>query len=64
MIYIIERRQKMNISEKLSLEQLQTILMNIYTKGEETEDLKALDLIKDIKQGVLEAMQDADTKNT
>ncbi|MFD2511864.1 hypothetical protein [Halalkalibacter alkalisediminis] len=54
----------MNISEKLSLEQLQTILMNIYTKGEETEDLKALDLIKDIKQGVLEAMQDADTKNT
>jgi hypothetical protein len=42
----------MNISENLTQQKLQEILMNIYIKGQET-DIKVTDLIEEIKQQVM-----------
>ena len=39
----------MNISEKLTEQKLQSILLNVYQKGQETENIKVTDIIEDIK---------------
>ncbi len=43
----------MAISEHLTQQKLKEILMNIYVKGIETEDIQVKDLIEDIKKQVL-----------
>ncbi|MGX2961374.1 hypothetical protein JNUCC23_19270 [Peribacillus sp. JNUCC 23] len=46
----------MNISEKLTQQQFQDILINIYKKGQESERLEATELINDIKQQMMFVM--------
>ncbi len=46
----------MNISERISSEKLAEILMTVYKKGEETENLKLLDMIEEIKSLVVLAV--------
>lgn len=46
----------MNISEKLTQQQFQDILINIYKKGQESEGLEATELINDIKQQMMFVM--------
>ena len=43
----------MAILEHLTQQKLKEILMNIYVKGLETEDIQVKDLIEDIKKQVL-----------
>jgi hypothetical protein len=43
----------MNIAGKLSRQQLQEILVNIYTKGNELADINTLDIVKEIKEIIL-----------
>jgi hypothetical protein len=43
----------MNISEKLTQQQIQEILFHVYKKGQESENIKARDLIQEIKQHIL-----------
>jgi hypothetical protein len=47
----------MNISEKLTEQKLQQILTNIYVKGQETENITVSDLIEEIKQQVMSAIE-------
>lgn len=44
---------EMEISNKLTQQKLQEILLDLYVKGETSIDLKAEDLIEEIKQKVL-----------
>lgn len=46
----------MNISEQLSLEQFQEMLIRIYQKGEESENIRTIDFIDEIKQELLAVM--------
>ena len=46
----------MNDSEQISQEKFQEILIKIYKKGEETENIRAIDLINDIKQQLMFVM--------
>ncbi|WP_187443806.1 hypothetical protein [Sutcliffiella horikoshii] len=39
----------MSISEKFTQEMLQTILLSIYKKGQESKDISVLEMIEDIK---------------
>ncbi|MCM3650427.1 hypothetical protein [Metabacillus litoralis] len=39
--------------EKLTEQHLQEILVNVYKKGQETENISVLELIEDIKQQFL-----------
>jgi hypothetical protein len=43
----------MAISEHLTQQKLQAIMMNIYVKGIETENIQVKDLIEEIKKQVL-----------
>jgi hypothetical protein len=45
----------MNISEKVNQEQLQEILLNIYHKGIENENISVEALIEDIKHELMSA---------
>lgn len=47
----------MNISEHLSQEKFQEILISVYRKGEEKENLRTIDLINDIKQQLISVME-------
>lgn len=46
----------MNISDKLTQQQFQEILLNIYKKGQESERIKAIDLVNEIKQQIMFVM--------
>ena len=46
----------MNISEQLSREQFQEMLIRIYQKGEESENIRTIDFINEIKQQLLAVM--------
>ncbi len=43
----------MTISETLSQQKFQEILTNIYLKGQESENIKLIELIEEIKELVL-----------
>ncbi len=43
----------MSISEKLTAEQLQEILLTMYQKGNETESMKLLEAIEEIRNQFL-----------
>ena len=45
-----------NDYEQISQEKFQEILMKNYKKGEETENIRAIDLINDIKQQLMFVM--------
>ncbi|KMY51881.1 hypothetical protein [Peribacillus loiseleuriae] len=45
-----------NISEKLTQQQFQDILINIYKKSQESERLEVTELINDIKQQMMFVM--------
>ena len=49
----------MNISEQLSQEKFQEILISVYRKGKETEKFRTIDLINDIKQQLISVMKTA-----
>ena len=46
----------MSISDKQIQQQFQEILINIYTKGQESERIEAIDLINEIKQQIMLVM--------
>jgi hypothetical protein len=48
---------EMNISANLTQKKLQKILLNSYKKGQENENLKAIELIEDIKRQVISAVK-------
>ncbi|WP_158638537.1 hypothetical protein [Metabacillus litoralis] len=43
----------MNISEKLTSQQLQEILMNIYVIGQESDEINVKDVLKEIMEQIL-----------
>lgn len=43
----------MNISEKLTQQNLQEIMKGIYKKGQEAEDINVVEIIEEIKQLVM-----------
>lgn len=43
----------MNISEKLTEQKVEEILMSIYGKGQQSDKLEARDLILEIKQHII-----------
>jgi hypothetical protein len=47
----------MNISEKLTQQHLQSILLDCYKKGEESENMKVIDFIENMKNDILEAIR-------
>lgn len=47
----------MNISEKLTLKHLEQILMNSYKKGRESEDMEIKQMIDDIKEQIMSAIE-------
>ena len=49
----------MNISEQLSREQFQEMLIRIYQKGEESKNIRTIDFINEIKQQLLAVMSGA-----
>ncbi|MBD1378863.1 hypothetical protein [Metabacillus arenae] len=49
----------MKISEQLTLKIFQEILIETYLKGEETENIKTMELIEEIKQHILSAVSDS-----
>ena len=57
LIYRIEGTRHMDISEHLSQEKFQEILISVYRKGEEKENLRTIDLINDIKQQLISVMK-------
>lgn len=46
----------MNSSEQISQEKFQEILMKVYKKGEETENIRTIELINEIKQQLMFVM--------
>lgn len=44
---------KLTISEKLTQQKFQEILINTYLKGQETKNIKVIEIIEEIKQQVL-----------
>ncbi|MEH7388539.1 hypothetical protein V7147_24545 [Bacillus sp. JJ1521] len=50
----------MNISEKLSQQDLQQILVNIYNKGQELENIETKELIEEIKNQFLAFIYEED----
>lgn len=48
---------ELNISTNLTQKKLQEILLNSYKKGQENENLKAIELIEDIKRQVITAVK-------
>ncbi|WP_157094429.1 hypothetical protein [Metabacillus litoralis] len=43
----------MNISKKLTSQQLQEILMNIYVLSQESEEMNVKDVVNEIKEQIL-----------
>lgn len=50
----------MNISEKLTGQQLQEILKLIYEKGQQSDKLEARDLILEIKQHIISVIHSSE----
>ena len=50
----------MSIIDKQIQQQFQEILLNIYTKGQESESIEAIDLINEIKQQITSVMNISD----
>ena len=46
----------MSISDKRIQQQFQEVLLNMYTKGQESERLEAIDFINEIKQQMMSVM--------
>lgn len=46
----------MNISQKLTQQQLQEILENIYKKGHESKEIRVKDIIEELKRQILSAI--------
>ncbi|MDQ0242569.1 ribulose bisphosphate carboxylase small subunit [Bacillus fengqiuensis] len=46
----------MNISDKLTQQQFQEILFNIYKKGQESEKMEAAELINEIKRQIMSSI--------
>ena len=46
----------MSISDKQIQQQFQEVLLNMYTKGQESEKLEAIDFINEIKQQMMSVM--------
>lgn len=50
----------MSISDKLIQQQFQEILLNIYTKGQESESIEAIDFINEIKQQMMPVLNSSE----
>lgn len=50
----------MSIIDKQIQQQFQEILLNIYTRGLESESIEAIDLINEIKQQITSVMNRSD----
>lgn len=44
----------METQNKLTAEQLQSILMNVYSKGSNSKEIGALDIVNELKQTILQ----------
>jgi len=47
----------MNISDKLTSEKLQEIMLNVYQMGQQSGEMKAQEVIEEIKKQILSAIR-------